>query len=321
MASILGVPNCGGATGTFNSGVPACDLIRSTLYGLIGLDAGVGFSSSETATNEAFLAALKEKTRNDRGDRAYPMFVLDNFEDTTKERTKATTGNLSNTEITVADAVPAFAFEHRVGEIFHKKLYNAQNSGLTWMLVDKNYAVYGTMKNNEFTGYSTSDFYVGEPKNATGTELAKYPFDLVFKSITEFKENSQFFQSSSDIAQNSGLNDVILNNEDFTGTVLKVSLKGKGGTDIAQLYDTELAQVGAWVVTEVSTGDPVTATPAYDGSGTPAVFALTLSGTPFTGATPGDKFTVSLAKPSVLTATPINMDGYESNVITVEKPA
>lgn len=318
MASILGIPNCGGVTGTFNSGIPACDLIRSTLYGLIGLDAGVGFSEAETASDAAFITALRTKSRNPRGDRAYPMFVLDNFADITKDRTKATTGNLSNTEITVADAVPGFSFEHRVGEVFHKQLYNAQNAGLTWLLVDKNYAVYGTMRNNEFTGYSTSDFYVGAPKNATGTELAKYPFELIFKSITEFKENSEFFQSSSSIAQISGINSVTLMKNDFTGNVLKMAVIGKGGTNVVQLYDTELSQATAWIVKD-STGASVTVSPAYDS--VTQTEALTLSGTAFTGAASGDVFTVNLAASSVLSAAPINMDGYESGgTLTVTKP-
>ena len=319
MATIVNIPNCGGLTGTFNSGIPVCDIIRSGLYGMIGLDAGVGFSDSETATNDTFLAALRTKVRNERGDRAYPMYVLTNFEDTTQDRTKAAVGNLSNSQVTTNDAVPAFDFQHRQGELFHKQLMGAQNAGLTWLLVDKNYAVFGTQRSGQFSGFSTSDFYVGLPKFGTASTLSVYPFSVVFKSITEFKELGQFIQSTAGIAQVTGLNDVSLSEFDFTGSVLKISATAAGGTNINQLYDTELTQSTAWVVKD-STGAAVTVTSAYDS--TNKVHSLTLSGTPFTGATTGDAFTANLAAPAVLAASPINMDGYESTgAITVLKPA
>lgn len=317
MADILNLPNCGGTQSTFNSGIPACDIIRSGLYGLIGLDAGVGFTRGELASNTTFLAAVRTKSRNPRGDRAYPLFVLDNFEDTTKDRTKASTGNLTNTEVTTADAVPGFSFTHRKGEIFHKQIYAMQNAGLTWLLVDKNFAVYGTLRNDELSGFSTSDLYAGIPKFGSTSTLSSYPFELVFASISEFKENSVFIQSNSTLGTIGGLNNVDLAEFNVTANVVKVSLTGSGGTNVAQLYSTQLTQATAWIVKD-SAGASVTVSPAYDA--TNKVMALTLSGTPYTGATSGDAFTIDLNIPSVLVATPIFMDGFESTgpIITLK---
>lgn len=320
MASVLNIPDCGGTTGTFNSGVPLCDKIRSNFYGFIGLDAGVGFNSSETATAAAFLTALQTKARAARGGRAYPLLGMwTNIEDQRKERTQGTVGNLSNVDITLVDGNPAFAMQHRKGEIFHSKLYLLQNAGMTFLVVDDKYTVYGTYTDGQFTGFSTSDVFAGVPFLGNNGAVSNYPLNIAFASNTEWKENSRFIQLTSSVASLTGLRNVVLSEVSFASNVVKVGLTAEGGTNIATLFDTELAQTGAITMVNKTSGLACTLSVAYD-SATQSM-ALTVSGTPFTGASSGDEFTINMAAPSVLVGLTAPIDGYESaGALTVEKP-
>ena len=57
MASLLDVANCGGTTGTFNSGYPICDVIRDIPYMIALADSGFEFSEAEMASQATFNAA------------------------------------------------------------------------------------------------------------------------------------------------------------------------------------------------------------------------------------------------------------------------
>ena len=320
MPTILNIPDCGGTTGTFNSGIPLCDKIRSNFYGLIGLDAGVGFSNAETETPAAFLSALTTKTRAARGNRAYPLFgIWSNFEDQRKERTQGSAGNLTNVDITLVDGLPAFALQHRKGDIMQAKLIAAQNAGMTWLVVDDKYTVYGTYSASQFTGYSTADVYAGLPFFGNNGQPSYYPFEIKFGSITEWKENARFLQMGSSLVGVTGLRNVSLEQFSFATNVLKLSVTAEGGTNLATAFDTELAQANAITVVNKVAGTSATVSAAYDS--TNKVMSLTLSGVPFTGAASGDKFTVNLASAAALAALAAPIDGYESlGSIEVSKP-
>lgn len=318
MADILQIPSCGGETGTFNSGIPLCDVLKDIPLGFILLDAGVGFSAADRADNATFVAKLKELSRADRGGRAYPFFKITNFEDKTKEPTRSSTGNLGNTEVITSDGIPAFAFQHRSGEIFHSKLMEAQNAGCTVLIVDRKYVVYGTLDGTEFTGYSMSEFYVGLSKFGAPNAVSVYPFEITLESQTEYKELGRFVQSDSTLITATGIRDVVLSQFSLAGSVLKVKLVALGGKLLTDLFATELAQSGAWSV-KTAAGVAVTVSAAYDS--TNKVMALTLSGTPWTGASSGDDFTADLVSSSALAALASPIDGYESTgSIAFEKP-
>lgn len=320
MASLINVPDCGGANSTFNSGVPLCDVIRDIPYGLIFLDSGVAFDGSDVASATAFIAALKTASRAARGSRVYPIWDLKNFEDKSKEASKGTLGNLSNAEIQLIDGIPSFSFAHRKGELFHSQLVSAETAGLKLMIVDKKYCVYGTKTSDgKLTGFTLAEFKAQLPKFQTPSAASTYPFDVTLDSITEYKENLGFFQANSSITTVTGLINVVVSEFSFATNVLKVKLIAAGGKNIVPLYNTELTQATAWVITNASSGLAVTVTPAYDSAN--EAMALSLSGVPFTGASSGDDFYVNLAAPSVLAANPINLDGFESTgAITVQKP-
>lgn len=321
MADILQIPQGATTNNTFNSGIPLADVIRDVPLGLIGLDPGVGFNAAQRASLTAFLTELRTKVRAARGSRAYPFFKLTNFEDKSKEPTKAALGNLTNGEITTNDGIPSFGFQHRIGEIMHAKLMEAQNADLTWLIVDKKYVVYGTIDGDIFRGFSLSEFYAGLPKFGNLSTASLYPFDLTLESQTEYKENGRFVQADSTIVAVTGIRDVKLSiAAAATGNTIKIGLTALGGKNLTDLFSTALTQAGAWNVRRVSNGNAVTVTPTFD-SGTGSML-LTFSGTEWTGGSTGDNYTVDLSACAALAALGTPIDGYESTgLITFQKPA
>jgi hypothetical protein len=320
MASQLDIPSAGGTSSTFNSGVPLADVIRDIPYGLIFLDNGVEFDATDMASSAALIAAIDEATRAARGSRAYPLWDLKNFEDKSKEPVKGTLGNLSNADIQLVEGIPSFDFTHRKGELFHRALIEAETANLTVLIVDKKYVIYGTRTSaDKLAGYTMAEFKCQLPKWQTPGQASSYPFSITLDSMAEYKENGAFFQCDSSLVNISGIVPVILTQVSFVSSVLKVKPTTLGGTNLAVTNGTNLTQATAWKVTNVTAGTFATVSAAYD-SATESM-ALTLSGTPFTGAASGDEFYVELAASAVLEASPINLDGYETPAqLTVEKP-
>lgn len=317
---ILQIPECGGTTGTFNSGIPICDIIRGVPMGLIAFDAGVGIPSADRTSKAAVKAWLSTKSRATRGSRIYPFWKLTNFEDKSQEPTKAALGNLVNGQTTTNDGIPAFDFQHRIGELFHQKLMEAQNADMTWAIVDKNYVLYGTIDGDLFRGYSLSEFYVGTPKFGNLSTSSLYPFSMVLESQSEYKENGRFIQLDSSIVSVTGIRDVALSvHTALSGSTIKVGLTAIGGKNLTDLYATELAQAGVFTLTKDADGTTGTVTPTFDS--TNKVMSLALSGSSWSTATTGQTFKLNLAASSVLAGLASPIDGYESTgALTVTKP-
>lgn len=319
---ILNLPNCGGVTGTFNSGVNICDIIKDIPFGLLLMDAGVEFSAADRADVETFVAAIKTKTRAARGGRVYPLWDLVNYEDATKEATRGQVGNLSTSDIKLVDAVPGFKFGHYKGELFHQKLSRAERETLRLMIIDQNFAVYGTKKaGGGMTGYSLNEFSVDPSKFATPAGAAQYPFNVVLASLLEYKDNMAFVQTDSTLGNISGLNDVNLTLFNLTSNVAKIKILTDGDQqDLFDLYDSELAAVGAWTLINKQTGAAITITSVAATDTVNKVWTVTIDSTAWTALASLDKVLLNLAAASVLSATYL-VDGYESaGALEIEKP-
>jgi len=319
---ILNLPNCGGVTGTFNSGVNLCDIIKDIPYGLLLMDAGVEFDAADRADVATFVDAIKTKTRAARGSRVYPLWDLVNFEDQTKEATRGTVGNLSVTDLKLVDAVPGFKFGHYKGELFHAKLSKAERESLRLMIIDQNFAIYGTKKaNGNMTGYKLNEFSVDPSKFATPQGAAQYPFNVVLASLLEYKDNMAFVQADSTLANISGLIDVNLTEFNLASNVVKVKILTDGDQqNLFDLYATELAAAGAWVLKNKQTGATVSITSVSAADTTNKVWAITMDSTAWTALTSGQFFTLDLNTAAILSATYL-VDGYESTgLIEIEKP-
>lgn len=321
MADILNLPNCGGVTSTFNSGVNICDIIKDVPYGLLLMDAGVVFTEADRADLPTFVEAVREKTRAARGGRVYPLWDLVNYEDQTKEATRGTVGNLSVTDIKLVDAVPGFKFGHYKGELFHQKLSKAERERLRLMIIDQNFAIYGTKKSNgDMTGYSLQEFSVDPSKFATPQAAAQYPFNVILASLLEYKDNIAFIQADSTLGTVSGLVDVELSEFSLVSNVVKVAVKTQGDQyNLYTQYSGDLDVVGAWTLINAQTGAAITITSVV-ADATNEVWTITMDSTAWTALGSGDKVRLNLVSAADLSTT-YNVDGYESvGYLEIEKP-
>lgn len=308
MANLLNVPDCGGVDATGNTGIPLCDAIANIPNGLIGLDSGVEFSASDLASKSAFVTKLKTLTRNPRGTRAYPIWSLINFEDQTVAATKISVGNLSTAQITGVDEVPAFSFQHRIGELFHKQLIKLQSQNLKWLIVDDKYLVVGTeTSSGGLTGYTATEFKAASRKWGTPSSASAYPFSLQFSDVTEYKENAAIFQADSTIKTAKGINDVVLSLVSQATNVANIKALSSGGKDVGALFS-ELANGSLWTATNEQTQADVPITSVtYNASG---YFVVTVDSTAFTALTTGDKVAINLVSAADLSTA--GVDGFES---------
>jgi len=322
MADILNLPNCGGSTSTFNSGFALCDVIRKAPKALLLLDSGVTFNLADRASIAVLVQAIKDATRAARGARVFPIMSITNFEDKSTEPTKAAVGNLSISQITMQEGVPAFTFQHYKGDLFHQQLSAAQNANLTLMIIDAAYVLYGTKTSGgDLAGFALSEFYAELAKFATATEPAKYPFNVVLDSIIEYKENLAIVQLDATCLNISGIVDVDLNTAGAppvqVTNVIKITPIGRGGKNIGILYPTELAVVGAWTATNDQTDAAHTIT-SVTWSAVDGWFVITLDSTAYTALTSGHTVSVNLEDAAALYA--LGVDGFESlDSVTVTK--
>lgn len=316
---LLNLPNCGGTTGTFNSGFAFCDVIRKAPKALLLVDAGVEFNAAARATIATMVAKIKEYTRAARGGRVYPIMSLSNFDDKSKEATKAAIGNLSIQEITMQEGIPSFTFEHFKGELFHKQLSAAQNANLKLMIIDSAYVLYGTVTSGgNLTAFSLAEFYAQLAKFANATTPAKYPFDVTLNDISEYKENLGIIQLDSTVLNISGNRDTVLTLIAQVTNVGKVQAVGNGGKNLGSLWATELAVTGAWTAKNQTSGATITVTGvAWDS--TLGTFNVTVDNTAYTALGSGTKVLINLAAPAALTA--LGVDGIESTGgVEITKP-
>lgn len=309
MANLLNVPDCGGVDATGNTGIPLCDAIANIPTGLIAVDSGVEFDANDMASKSAFTAKLKEFTRNPRGSRAYPLWSLINFEDQTVAATKISVGNLSTAQITGVDEVPAFTFQHRIGELFHKQLMKLQSQNLKWLIVDDKFLVFGTETSTHgLTGYTATEFKALSRKWGTPTSASAYPFSLQLADVTEYKENSAVFQADATIKSAKGNNDVVLSLVSQATNVANIKLLSTGGKNLGDLYATELANGSLWKGTNEQTQADFTITSVTYNAG--GYFVVTTDSTAFTALTAGDKVSIDLVSAADLSTG--GVDGFES---------
>lgn len=240
MADIFDLPSCTSPDTIFNTGVPACDLKKKKILGLIFADRGTVFTAAQCASVATFIAAVETKTTAARGGRVYPFWSLLNFTDNTGEPTKGGLGNLTTAQINVSDAVPVFRFGYAGGEIQHKRLSAIMGGSYDVFFVDSQYAVYGTASGADMKGYQCYDIYVPPSKYIVQDAVDQYAIELTLASITEYRDQSRYLIANSTLTAKRGLVNVNLLLVSSTANAHTVTFLADGGTNLQPLYTTAI---------------------------------------------------------------------------------
>lgn len=234
--SIINKANCASPDSVFNTGKPGCDLAKGKMKGVIFVDRGVVFTAAECASIVTFIAALKEKTIAPRGQRAYPVFDLLNFEDNTGDPSTGGIGNLSTATIITSDAIPAFRFGYNGSEARMTRMSLMAGASLDVLFVDQNFAVYGTASGSDLKGFAVLQAYHDTSKFIVGDSVNQYSFRVTLGDITEYRDLSKYVVTNQGILTARGLVNAELRFLSRASNVWTYDLIADGGTDLPPLF-------------------------------------------------------------------------------------
>ncbi|KIO75577.1 hypothetical protein TH53_19760 [Pedobacter lusitanus] len=266
------------------------------------------------ASPETVMAALRAALINDNPSlRIYPFPVQVTFTDNSTDAAFQTFG--SGSLAPVNDGMYDWTFQFTKGGLcLSNKLrkFNG-NSNQKFLVVDGQGMLYGTKVGTSLKGIPANYIFTDKLKAATYETATIYAYRVNFMP-TYFNENIAFLKLNLvDLLGLNGLQDIVISNAAPRVTnVIKVKLTtGCAGIDMYDLYSTELAAVGNFVVTEAGKNITITSVAADPNSKS---FTITLDATDPDYSVAGP-FIVSTAPVSVLTAA--GVVGYEGKPLTV----
>lgn len=244
FADILGLANCASPDSVFNSGIPLCDLAKGKIKGVILADRGVSFTPADRASVASMIAAIKTKTTAARGSRVYPVFDINNFEDSTGEPQTGSIGNLSTATIVVQDGIPVFRFGYNGSEKRHARMALMNGASLDVFFIDDKFAMYGTQSGDNLKGYNVLQAYTYVSRFIVADAVNQYSFQLTLGSIAEYRENSNYVVLNSGVLSAQGLIDVELFELSNVANVYKIQPIADGGTNLSANDTTNAAIAG-----------------------------------------------------------------------------
>lgn len=313
--STINAIQCGDSTK--NTGVCDCFLDPKLLTGAILIPKSRVLTQAEITDIQATLEALALTTK------ALRIFPIQNFvavTDSSEEPTEQTFGY--GTIEPVREGKYNLIFQFRTGGVQLSnslRSFNGLTSKYAVLFIESTNILIGTRKldaNGEdgIAGIPLEVLYAFPWKVNDGTNLASYRIKFVFQPAY-VNENIAFAKIETNtylLSELAGLEDVDLSiiEADEAEDTLLVKAVTECGADLYDEFADELNQAAAWVVKDAE-GNTVTVTVAKND--TEKAWLLNYS---TDDVTDGD--TVTLAAPSVLAATPINVNGYESDTVTVD---
>lgn len=308
---------------TKNTGICECFFDPKLITGAILVPLSRVFTEDELA-DANIQATLEAAVLASPANRIQPFGPFEAITDNTEDPTRQTFGY--GTVKTVREGRYNWQFQYLNGGL------NLSNALRTYNGLIGKYGVVFTESNNTLIGTSRkdangdwglapvrlSDIYARPWRPSDGTNVTNYTWEVSFDPVY-INEKIAFKKVSFDsylLAELVALEDVKLSWIDEGtegGTVVTVGAETDcGSTNFFDLFDDELAQVGAWIV-KSSAGEAKTITSAVKDDDTKG-WVITLGG----GDTWQDGDTVELAEPAVLAANPINVSGYDSDVLTAD---
>lgn len=314
--STLNKPLC--ATSYGNTGFGNCFLEPKKIVG--GFDVPASFSISQ-----ADLATLQVKFNTARhaaiGARIFPYHNFTAINDQTEEVNMITTDY--GAKYKNRDGWYDLTFRYMQGGVMvHQEMQKNEGAGKRFILYDEDNTLFGYRFNGSLTGIPVEQFLPLPWRFATGSDKAQYLLRFIFDPKYINKGNLAYVKltdfNAFDIA---GLEDVTLSLDSLAASVATVLASSKiSDINLYSAFSANLAQVTAWVLTNKQTG-AVSALTTAAVNATKGGWDLTIPTAAWSAAASGDKFSIRLAAPSVLSAAPISLSGYESrDELIITKP-
>lgn len=297
-----------------NTGICDCFVDFKLIVGAILVPKSLVLTEEQLA-DETVVATLKTLIHANKSGRIFPFMVFNGVTNNTADPTIFTSGYGEPEPVSEGDYNLVFNF--RKGGL---SLSNALRSfnGLTGkynvLFVDKNNTLIGSKKNGGLAGIPLVTLYTYPFTIADGANPAQYRTQFAFHP-EYFNENVAFAKYDTDVIMLqdlTGLENIVLtiaDTEDGSGDDVIYTTTAAfdcGNDSVYDLLADELAVVSAWLgnLTAGGTVAPVAVAKDDAAGGWAVTFDEVIS-------------SFSLAAPSVLSVAPINVEGYESNVVKV----
>lgn len=297
-----------------NTGTGQCVL---TLGGIVGgflVNSSFALTAEQLASETALLAALNTARLAPKTSRIYPLPPIVSPTDNSEDNVEQTFGY--GGIATVREGKYNWQFQYVEGGICVSNALRKFNSQKNYIIFFDQYGtLFGMKSGTSMKGIPLEMFWADKWKINSGSEIMGTSFRVVFDP--KYVNDMIGFMKTSDIDLSGvkGLYNVVLKNGVRAAGVLKLTATyGCGGDDLYDLYDDEIADVAAWVVTNTATGNLVTISSVAKDTNIKGWTVTVDTADPDYTADAGG-LTVSLAAPSVLATE--GVDGFESNSVTM----
>lgn len=325
--------NCAaGAVG--NIARPACEFDPGHEVGTIFLPVSFEFTEAETASEDAFRAALlAHSIDDDANDRIFGVSQYEDWSPSGEAAQDQTFG--SGLKRRVREATMQTDYTLVQGKYYHKAvkltLHNKQSRFSALRVFnqgDGTYVTVGSKKedvslNDVLGGFSINSLNVSDYIYPVSGTVGTFTVQLGFTNPIDVDTNFALIQTSFnplDVIE--GLQSVELTATSTGPTNVTVRGLIPGTGDLSANYGADLAVVGAWVVKNAEPGsadfgDDITITTVTQ-SGVNYVLTLATTGVDTDNPGTGGRVSVNLAAPSVLSGLVTPVEGIEGIVEYVE---
>ncbi len=304
-----------------NTGWENCGIDIERIKSILIMPRSLAFDADDIASDADLIAALQAATVADKSGRLYPLMdrvVM--MTNNTAEPTQDTAGYGNLMGVIFGKHNFQMRIDNNGLHLFQQLFKFNNNKGLSFALIDGNGKLFARKYSTGFKGMP-GQIIVNQTMPAVDATVMTQNLSIILDEEDAIMNDAKLFvyPFSSDYVLGDylhGIHDVVLSG---TATSSKIEVRGilpANFVDFVALYATELANVGAWVVTAQATGAAITPS-GVTVSGSTVSITATLSA--------GTTYLVSLAAPADLIelTNPIGSKttgGYESNVLKVTVP-
>lgn len=316
MGTIYNNINC--VVNRKNVGYGDCVLEPKQVIGIFKVPGSFRLDATDLQSVEATIAKLRQYALYDnKGNRIYPVMQLKNPQNNSDDKTVQAFSD--GTEAVVREGLQKWMHQVTAGGLgLHSALRTHNENGGYILILDAAFTLYGWSKNKgEIWGVPLNWFWADAWRPNDGANVANFSFGYAFNPVY-LNEAVGYCQLNTEVLGISGLKGIQLTEysfDDATGVVEVNARLENGGTNMADLYGTELAAAGLWKASNAETGSAITVqTVTVVGAGESKRFQITLDDADADYPAAGS-IILSMAAPSVLDAA--GVEGYESDELTL----
>lgn len=313
---LLNTPIC--ATLYGNTGYGDCFLEPKKIVGAIQTGSTFSLSAADVLTGATLLAKLNTARHAAIGARIFPYKNFISVDDQTEDENIQTT-DYGGKYIT-REGDYDWKFRFLKGGVQALNEFQKNNgAGKYFYFFDDANVLYGYRSAGLLKPFPVDQFKALKWKLPSGSDEAGYYLRFIMNQQYMNNGNLGFVKSEFNLNDIEGLQTVVLSQKALTSNVVSVYAKTLiSGLDLNAVYGATLAAGGAWVLTNLQTGAVIPIVTVTNGAG---FYDVTIPTANWTAALTGDKFSLSLAAPSVLSVTPYFVSGFESqDALIITKP-